>query len=355
LFDIITVVEVDQVLSFASNKEPTVHALEVILDWVKKTKVNLVAVGHRIVHGGDFGKALILNPDIRKKLSTLIPFSPLPQPYNLMGVKRMAKEFPNILHTASFDTAFHSTCNFLSQQYALPKSLTQMGLRRYGFVGLSYEYVASKLPLLLSEKEARSRIIVAHLGSGSTMCAMKNLKSVATSIGMTSMVGLPMATRCGDVDPYLGVYLIDQLGWSAKKVQALFYKESGLLGMSNLSGDMRLLLESDRSEAQLAIDLFVHRVSLFAGSLAAELQGIDGFVFTGGIGSKSLQIREKVCEKIAWLGLTLDKEKNRMGSLGPKRISSDTSSAFLYVLPTDEEIILAQHALSLYRETESLR
>jgi len=319
-----------------------------ILNLAKNKGFEIVAAGHRIVHGGDFATAVVLKDKVIEKLTQLIPFSPLHQPYNLKGVAILKQEYPTLFQTASFDSAFHSTCDPISQHYALPKELTDKGIRRYGFHGLSYEYIAMQLPKYLAN--AKGRVLVAHLGSGSTMCAIKNLKSVATSIGMTSMGGLPMGTRCGDVDPYLAVYLVDQ-GWSTKKIQNLFYRESGLLGVSKISSDMRKLLESDHPDAKLAVDIFVHRISLFSGALAAELGGVDGFVFTGGIGTNSAALRAMVEKKISWLGITLDRDKNDMTIL-PRKISSDNSKVEVWVIPTDEEIIIAKQTLDLWSKHE---
>ena len=285
------------------------HSIHRILSWVKRKKINLVAAGHRIVHGGSYTRSVIIDESVIQNLTALIPFSPLHQPYNLKGVSLFQNEFPDLFQAASFDSAFHSTCNPVSQCYALPKYLREEGIRRYGFHGLSYEFIASQLSKNMSEQEASKKIVVAHLGSGSTLCCMENKKSVATSIGLTSMGGLPMSTRCGDVDPYLAVYLVDK-GWDTKRIQNLYYKESGLLGVSQISADMKVLLESTHPDAKLAVDIFIHRVAIFTGSLAAEMQGIDCFVFTGGIGENSYQVREMVSKKIAWLGFEIDPSIN---------------------------------------------
>ncbi|NGX34050.1 MAG: Acetate kinase [Candidatus Anoxychlamydiales bacterium] len=344
-------IEIDEDLDLQGDTKNYVRlVLHFILDWTRKKNLNIIAAGHRIVHGGDFKKSLVFDEKVVEYLKTLIPFSPLHEPYNLNGYIFFKEEFENLFQVATFDSAFHSTCDFISQSYALPKSLTDMGIRRYGFHGLSYEYIASQLPKYLGENAAKKKIIVAHLGSGSTMCAIENLKSFATSIGLTSMGGLPMATRPGDVDPYLGVYLMDQLGWSAKEVQNLFYKESGLLGVSNISSDMAKLIKSEDPRAKLAIDIFVHRISLFTGSLAAELQGLDGFVFTGGIGENASEIREMVSKKIAWLGVDLDLDKNNKCKKKAEKISKDNSKVFVFVIPTDEEIMIAKHTFELYKE-----
>lgn len=330
------------------NYRQSIHA---ILNWVKEKKICLVAAGHRIVHGGDYKSSVIIDDKVLKNLNSLIPFSPLHQPYNLKGVFLFQKEFPDLFQAASFDSAFHCTCNPVSQCYALPKYLRDEGIRRYGFHGLSYEFIAEDLSNHMSEKEARSKLVVAHLGSGSTLCALENKKSVATSIGLTSMGGLPMATRCGDVDPYLAVYLVDK-GWDTKKIQNLYYKESGLLGVSQISSDMKVLLESDSADAKLAVDIFIHRITTFTGSLAADLEGIDGFIFTGGIGENSSEVRERVIKKISWLGFDIDPSLNLSVKKEAKKVSKSSSKKPVWVIPTDEEIMIAKHTLKLYNLQE---
>ena len=323
-------------------------AIHSILEWIKTTKFKLIAAGHRIVHGGPFKDSVVIDDNVIRTLTSLIPFSPLHQPYNLKGVSIFQKEYPSLFQTATFDSAFHSTCDKISQSYALPKSLTEKGIRRYGFHGLSYEYIATQLPKYFKD-QANGKIVVAHLGGGATLCAIENLKSKATSIGLTSMGGLPMATRCGDVDPYLAVYLVDE-GWSTKKITDLFYKESGLLGVSEISSDMKELLESNDPKAKLAVDIFIHRVSLFTGSLAAEMQGIEGFVFTGGIGENSYKAREMIADKIAWLGFDLDKKVNKEMKKGVKEISTKKSKYPIWVIPTDEEIMIVKHTYELFKK-----
>ncbi|MEI6242345.1 MAG: acetate/propionate family kinase [Chlamydiota bacterium] len=321
-----------------------------IVSWAKENQIGIIAIGHRIVHGGSFySEAVVMNDLVVASLQTLIPFSPLHQPFNLHGYLICKKIYPDLFQVGAFDSAFHSTCNPIAQQYALPKSLTEKGIRRYGFHGLSYEYIASKLPIYLAEK-AKGKIIVAHLGSGSTLCALQDRISYSTSIGLTSMGGLPMSTRCGDVDPYLGVYLMSEKGWSIEEVQALFYKQSGLLGVSGISSDMAELLKSSHPDAKQAVELFIHRVVQFSGSLAAELEGLDAYIFTGGIGENAWEVRERVCEHLAWFGLELDKEKNRKCQKTAQKISLDHSRVPIWVIPTDEEVVIAKHTLALYQK-----
>lgn len=336
-------------LKVSGDKETySKQAVDYVINWVKRMGFTLVAAGHRVVHGGEFDKSVVLTKKVLEELTSYIPFSPLHQPYNLNGYKILLEEYPSLFQVASFDSAFHATCDKIAQAYALPQYLTDNKIRRYGFHGLSYEYIAGSLPLHMSQKEAGGKIVVAHLGSGSTLCALKNLKSVATSIGMTSMGGLPMATRCGDVDPYLAVYLVEQCGWDTQKIQKLFYKESGLLGVSGISGDMKELLESSHLRAKLAVDIFIHRICYFTGALASDLCGVEGFVFTGGIGENSAPVREKVCDKLSWLGIEIDKEKNISHKTGVEKISTRKSKVAVWVMPTDEEIIIAKHTLELY-------
>lgn len=341
----------DQIKESEDNYRLSIH---MILNWISSKNLNLVAAGHRIVHGGSFTESVVIDDKVIKNLTTLIPFSPLHQPYNLKGVSLFQEEYSNLFQVASFDSAFHSTCNPISQTYALPKYLREKGIRRYGFHGLSYEFIASQLSKHMEDKEANGKLVVAHLGSGSTLCCLENKKSIATSIGLTSMGGLPMSTRCGDVDPYLAVYLVD-IGWDTKRIQNLFYKESGLLGVSQISSDMKVLLETNNPDARLAIDIFIHRVSTFTGSLAAEMQGIDGFIFTGGIGENSSEVRKMVSDKIAWLGFDIDPAINLSMKKEVKKINSDSSKKPIWVIPTDEEIIIAKHTFKLFKENKKIK
>jgi acetate kinase len=246
---------------------------------------------------------------------------------------------PALPQVACFDTAFHRAQPELAQAFALPASITERGVRRYGFHGLSYEYIASALPAI-DAKAAAGRVVVAHLGNGASMCAIKAGRSVASTMGFTAVDGLPMGTRCGSLDPGVMLYLIDELKMDARAIEKLIYQQSGLLGVSGISSDMRTLLASDAPRARLAIDLYVYRIGRELGSLAAALGGLDAIVFTGGIGENSAEIRERVCRDARWLGVTLDEQANREGR---PRIDLGTGSVAGWVVPTNEELMIARH------------
>ncbi|WP_130617280.1 acetate/propionate family kinase [Dyella amyloliquefaciens] len=304
----------------------------------------LVAVGHRIVHGGmHFSRATLIDSRVMAALQKLTPLAPLHQPHNLKAVDIVTKIRPDLPQVACFDTAFHRTQAEVAQAFALPASITDQGVRRYGFHGLSYEYIASVLPDF-DRKAAEGRTVVAHLGNGSSMCAMVNGRSAASTMGFTAVDGLPMGTRCGNLDPGVILYLLNELKMDAKAIENLVYKQSGLLGVSGLSSDMRSLLGSTDARAAFAIDLFAYRIGRELGSLAAASGGIDAFVFTAGIGENSPDIRQRACEHARWLGITLDADANRSG--GP-RISSPSSSVSVWAIPTNEELMIARHTRNL--------
>ncbi|MFA6408605.1 MAG: acetate/propionate family kinase [Gammaproteobacteria bacterium] len=324
------------------------QAIEYILSWVLARGFIIVAAGHRVVHGGPkYFAPLVLNDSIIEELSSYNQIMPLHQPFNIKGIQILEQELPQVLQVACFDTGFHVTCDPISQTYALPKRFRDDGIRRYGFHGLSYEYIASQFSICMSSQAASGKFIVAHLGNGSTMAAIKNQKSVATSIGFTGIGGLPMGTRCDSIDPGAVLYMMNKYNLNTDQMLNVFYRESGLLGLSEVSSDMRDLLASDKASAKLAIDVYVQRVVLFAGALAAELQGIDGFVFTGGVGENATAIRSMVGERLRWLGIELDMEKNAKRIIEPTKISAESSSAAVWVIPTDEEIIIANHTRAL--------
>ena len=304
----------------------------------------LVAVGHRVVHGGvEFSEPVRLDTGVVARLEKLVPLAPLHQPHNLAPIRLVAERLPQILQVACFDTAFHRAQPELAQAFALPKSITDRGVRRYGFHGLSYEYIASAFPAM-DANAAAGRVIVAHLGNGASLCAMKAGKSVASTMGFTAVDGLPMGTRCGAIDPGVILYLMDELKMDARAIEKLIYQQSGLLGVSGISSDMRALLESAEPRAKLAVDLFVYRIGREIGSLAAALGGLDALVFTAGIGERSAAIRERVCRESAWLGLQLDDGANAKG--GP-RISAAQSRVSAWAIPTDEELMIARHTQHL--------
>jgi acetate kinase len=276
-------------------------------------------------------------------LAELVPLAPLHQPHNLLPIRVIAERQPELLQGACFDTAFHRSMPPLAQAFALPPSITDRGVRRYGFHGLSYEYIASVLPRH-DARAAAGKTIVLHLGNGASMCAMSGGKSVATTMGFTAVDGLPMGTRSGSLDPGVVLYLMEELHMDARAIESLLYTESGLLGVSDVSSDMRELLESPDPRAKYAIDLFVYRIGRELGSLAAALGGLDAIVFTAGIGEHAVVVREAVCRQAAWLGVDLDPAANDAG--GP-RISTASSRVAVWVIPTNEELMIARHTRAL--------
>jgi acetate kinase len=312
----------------------------------QRAEHRLVAVGHRVVHGGmEFSEPVQLDAAVVAKLEKFVPLAPLHQPHNLAPIRLVAERLPQILQVACFDTAFHRAQPEIAQAFALPATITDRGVRRYGFHGLSYEYIASAFPRL-DAAAAASRVIVAHLGNGASLCAMKAGKSVASTMGFTAVDGLPMGTRCGSIDPGVMLYLLDELKMDARAIEKLIYQQSGLLGVSGISSDMRALLESREPRAKLAVDLFVYRIGREIGSLAAALGGLDALVFTAGIGERAVPIRERVCRDAAWLGVKLDEAANTKG--GP-RISAQDSRVSAWVVPTNEELMIARQTQRLLR------
>lgn len=328
---------------------PLAHdaALEHLRNWLGTAAgINtLNAVGHRVVHGGaKHSKACILNEKVLGELQALEPLAPLHQAHNLAPIRLLSSISPGLVQVACFDTAFHRTQSRVAQAYALPRSLTEEGVQRYGFHGLSYEYIASVLPAH-DAVAATGKAIVLHLGAGASACALLAGKSVATSMGFTALDGLPMATRCGNLDPGVLLYLMQQKGMSANQIEHLLYHESGLLGMSGFSGDMRDLIESEDIAAHYAIEVYVYRISREIGSLAAALGGIDALVFTAGVGEHAQTIRAAVCRACSWLGVELDEDANQRDGL--RCISKSTSRVRTWVIPTDEEMMIARHTQAL--------
>lgn len=304
----------------------------------------LVAVAHRVVHGGaEFSSPVRVDAQVTEKLERLIPLAPLHQPHNLKPIRTIAERQPQLPQFACFDTAFHHDQPEVARAFALPAAIAAHGVRRYGFHGLSYEYIARELPRVEPKAEA-GRVVVAHLGNGASMCALQAGKSVSSTMGFTAVDGLPMGTRCGSLDPGVILYLLDELKMDTRAVEKLLYQQSGLLGISGISSDMRVLLESDDPAARFAVDLFVYRIGRELGSLAATLKGIDALVFTAGIGQNAAEIRERVCRDAAWLGVELDPAANNAG--GP-RISTSSSNVSVWVIPTNEELMIARHAWTL--------
>jgi acetate kinase len=304
----------------------------------------VLAVGHRVVHGGvKYAAPVRVERQVLADLAELSPLAPLHQPHNLASIAAIAEAAPQIPQVACFDTAFHRGQPPLAQLFAIPRKYTEAGVRRYGFHGLSYEYVASRLPDVAPEL-AKGRVIVAHLGSGASLCAMHAGRSVASTMGFTAVDGLMMGTRCGALDPGVLIYLMDAYGMDARALEKLVYKESGLLGVSGVSSDMRSLHASAEPAAAEAVALFVYRVVREVGSLAAALGGVDGLVFTAGIGENDAKVRAAVAAGCGWLGLELDEARN---AAGQGRISVQTSPLSAWVIPTDEERMVARHTAAV--------
>jgi acetate kinase len=320
-------------------------SLNFLLKWLRETQHgwDLAAVGHRVVHGGElFSAPIAVDREIVEKLERFIALAPLHQPHNLNGIKAIAGLLPDVRQVACFDTAFHRTNPPVAQAFAIPRALSAEGIKRYGFHGLSYEFIARALPE--HTPRASGRVIVAHLGNGSSMCGMIDRKSMVSTMGFTAIDGLMMGTRTGAIDPGVLIYLMDNKGMGSPELTRLLYKESGLLGVSGISQDMRTLLASSAPEAGEAIDLYCFRIVREIGSLAAAIGGIDALVFTGGIGEHAAEIRRRVCSRLGWLGATLDDAANTADHL---RISTPASGVDLLVIPTNEEWMIAHHTQNL--------
>lgn len=308
------------------------------------TGARLVAIGHRVVHGGASYKAPVrVTEKVLADLAALTPLAPLHQPHNLAPIHAIAARQPLLPQVACFDTAFHQAQPALAQTFALPRRYFDQGVRRYGFHGLSYEYVSARLSEIAPEL-ARGRVIAAHLGNGASLCAIKDGRSVASTMGFTAVDGLMMGTRCGTIDPGVILYLMDEEGLDSRGIADLVYRRSGLLGVSGISSDMRMLRASSAPEAVEATTLFEYRIIREIGSLVAALGGLDGLVFTAGIGEYDAATRAAVMQGCAWLGLTGDAARN---AIGAGKISADDSKVVAWVIPTDEEGVIAQHTAAL--------
>ena len=318
-----------------------------LLDWIggHLDGAALAAAGHRVVHGGtEFVQPVRITDAVMAGLEALVPLAPLHQPHNLSAIRAVAKALPDLPQVACFDTAFHSTMPEVATWLPLPRALRDAGLRRYGFHGLSYEFIAGRLREL-SPALAGGRVLVAHLGNGASLCAMQGGRSVETTMGFTALDGLMMATRCGSLDPGAVLYLLQARGLSAQDVEGMLYHESGLLGVSGVSGDMQELAASGDPRARQAIDLFTYGIVRCAGGLVAHMGGLDGIVFTAGIGEHDPALRAAVCSALSWLGLALDEPVNAAGGAG--RISTAASRVEAWVIPTDEEAVIARHTQAL--------
>jgi len=316
-------------------------ALEHLVGFLRSEFVEhrLVAVGHRVVHGGlEYAEPVRVDATVLAALEKYVPLAPLHQPHNLAPIRALLARTPALPQVACFDTAFHRRQPAIAQAFALPKSITDRGVRRYGFHGLSYEYVAQAMPQYGAP--ASGKVVVLHLGNGASMCAIAGGKSVASTMGFTAVDGLPMGTRCGSLDPGVVLYLMDELKMDARAIEKLIYQQSGLLGVSGISSDMRTLEASADPAAKAAIDLFVYRIGRELGSLAAALGGLDAIVFTAGIGENDRALRERIGRDASWLGVELDAAANDRN--GP-RISAPTSRVSAWVIPTNEELMIARH------------
>jgi acetate kinase len=321
-------------------------AIDVLATWLrsKYSGGRIVGVGHRVVHGGPrFSGPTVVTREILVELKELTPLAPLHQPHNLAPIEAIFERMPDVPQVACFDTGFHRGHAPVATVVPLPRDLCKGGVERYGFHGISYEYIAKVLPEVAPEI-ASGRVIVAHLGSGASLCALRDRKSVDTTMSFTAMDGLCMGTRPGAIDPGIVLYLFQKLGLTVKQVEDVLYKKSGLLGISGISNDMRDLLGRNEPEARLAVDYFIYRAAKEIGALAAVLNGIDALVFTAGIGENSAEIRKRVCEASAWLGLELDEAAN--AKRGP-RISKPQSKVSAWVIPTNEELMIARHTRAL--------
>lgn len=335
---------VDQALPAGAD-----HAIsfDQLLHWFSSNAKGgkIVAVGHRVAHGGErYSHPVVLSPADLEQLAQYNRLAPLHQPHNLNGIYAIEKVLPDVPQTACFDTAFHRTQPEIAQMYGLPRKYTEEGARRYGFHGISYEYIASVLPQHC--KRADGRVIVCHLGNGASMTAMVGRKCVATTLGFSTLDGLIMGTRCGPIDPGLILHIMDSKGFGVKEMTHLLYKESGLLGVSGISQDMRTLVASDKPEAKEAIELFCYRIVRELGSLAAAAGGLDAVVFTGGIGEHNPGLRSNICQQASWQGISLDEEANKSGA---HRISAADSAVDVFVIPTNEEWMIARHTQALLK------
>ncbi|MDX1319611.1 MAG: acetate/propionate family kinase, partial [Oceanospirillum sp.] len=310
------------------------------------TKFKVTQVGHRIVHGGDlYSEPVVITDQVLENLSKLIPLAPLHQPYNLKLVEVCQDLLPGLPQVACFDTAFHSSIPDVARNFAIPRALTREGVRRYGFHGLSYQYIHNKLTELDADL-AEGKLVVAHLGAGASMCAIENGDSIASTMGFTALDGLPMGSRCGQIDPGVLLYLMREHKMDVDAIEGLLYKKSGWLGVSGVSSDMLTLHKQDSDHAREAVDMFVYRIARETGSLVASMGGIDSFVFTGGVGENDAEIRAQVAHQNEWLGMKLDPERNAANEY---LISADDSKVKVFAIPTNEELMIARHTSRLLR------
>jgi acetate kinase len=325
-------------------------ALDYLVDYLRAelSGIRLIGIGHRVVHGGSvYTRPVCVDGKVLKALDTFVPLAPLHQPHNLTPIRRALERAPELPQVACFDTSFHHTQPDVARMFAIPTDLREAGVMRYGFHGLSYEFIASFLPDI-DPKAAKGKSIVLHLGNGASMCAIEEGRSIANTMGFTAVEGLPMGTRSGSLDPGVILYLLDQRKMDVRAIEKLIYTQSGLLGVSGISSDMRTLLASENPQAKLAVDLFCYRIRRELGSLAAALGGLDAIVFTAGIGENAPVIRSRVCRDAAWLGVEFDETANAEGL---RRISTDSSRVAVWVIPTNEELMIARHTRQLLEST----
>ena len=321
-------------------------ALHRVLAWRKAAfpGADVIAAGHRVVHGGlRYSTPVLITDEVLAYLNTLTKLAPLHEPHNIAGIIAAQAAWPHVRQVACFDTSFHRSHPFVNDTFALPRALYDEGVRRYGFHGLSYEYICHRLREI-APRHAAGRVVVAHLGNGASMCAIRDGRSIASSMGFTAVDGLPMGTRCGQLDPGVVLYLLQEKGMTPDAITHLLYNESGLKGLSGISGDMRMLLAADTQPAREAIDYFVFRIRRECGGLASALQGLDAIVFCGGIGENAWQIRARVLEELEWIGVSLDEAANRANA---QIISLPSSDVTVFVIPTNEEAMIAKHTLAI--------
>jgi acetate kinase len=327
-------------------------ALDVVLGLLRKSvgHTAIEAIGHRVVHGGlDFTQPIVVDAKSLDALDQLAPMAPLHQPHNLAGIRAAQRAFPDALQVACFDTAFHRSHPWVNDTYALPREFYDQGIRRYGFHGLSYEYVTGRLKQI-APREEQGGVVIMHLGNGASMCAIRDGQSVGSTMGFTALDGLPMGTRCGELDPGVVLYLLQEKGMSAEEITDLLYKRSGLKGLSGLSQDMRELEAAGTREAAQAIDYFVFRIRRELGAMAAILSGFEAIVFCGGIGEHAWRIRARVCRDFEWLGIELDDARNQAAETV---VSTDRSRVRVFVIKTDEEMMIARHTVHLLTKSVS--
>lgn len=323
-------------------------SIEFFLGWLSQQQnINLVAVGHRVVHGGPkYAKPVVISDEVNKDLNSYQPLAPLHQQHNMASVSAIKELYPNLLQIACFDTAFHQTMPEVAKRFALPDKYYDEGVRRYGFHGLSYEFIVE---CISNQRNIdNKKIIISHLGNGASMCAVANGKSIATTMSFTPLDGLVMGTRCGDLDPGVVLHLMTHYSLSVEEIYSLLYKKSGLLGVSNDTNNMRKLVKSNAQNSVKAVGLFCYQANRHIGTLVAELGGLDQLIFTAGIGENSSIIREKICWLAKWLGLELDSQANQENR---STISKQNSSVEISVIPTNEALMIAKHAMKIFKNS----